>query len=64
MVEEEEKQISREEELEAIKARLDLLENLVDHMVLVLRQNKIQNKLDIPTREEILETVDEEATTE
>lgn len=43
-----------QEQLDAIKEDLELVKNLLNHTVLVLRENNIQSKVDIPTIEEAL----------
>lgn len=44
-----------QEQVDVLKTKIELLENLLNHTILVLRENKIQNKVDIPTTEEALE---------
>ncbi len=47
-------------DLEAVKAEVELHKGLIDHIVLVLREHKIQNKIDIPTTEELLASLNED----
>lgn len=54
------KQPTVQEQLDEVKKEVELVKNLLNHTVLVLRENNIQSKVDIPTTDEALALETEE----
>lgn len=52
---------SIEEQFESLKSEFDVVKNLLNHIVMVLGQNKIYNKVPIPTIEEVQEALDNDS---